>query len=494
MMPNFFLGGSFTKRAVVAMMACAMSILIFCPSNSFCAEALIEAASQTATGDLSDIRKRRVLRVLVNYSRSNFFYDGGQSRGFEYELMTAYGNVLNKGVKKHKKGIRVLFIPVRFDELIDGLLDGKGDIAAAGLTITPERQRKVDFTQPYLSSIDEVVVTARSTKGINSVKDLLGRTVYVRKGSSYAEHLRDFNQSQSGWFSKKVNIREMDALLVTEDILEMINAGIVDLTVADHHIAAAWAKVLPNIVVRSDLVVHNGGDIAWAVRKNSPKLLASLNAFIKSHKKGTRLGNIIYNRYYENDRWIKNAMTGKAVRRLTKTWPLFVAYGKKYDFDPMILAALAFQESRLDNNKKSHRGAVGIMQVRPETAADRNIAIRHPEKLENNIHAGTKYLAFIRSRYFSAPEIAPTDQVFFSLAAYNAGPARINQLRKLAARKGLDPDAWFFNVEVAAAEKIGRETVTYVANIAKYYITYRMQFDYQEARLKVKNEMIGKDR
>ncbi|MFH1983725.1 MAG: lytic transglycosylase F [Pseudomonadota bacterium] len=463
-------------------------------SRSHAADALIQAANRKVTGDLPALKARRVIRALVNYSRSNFFYEDGHARGFEYELMKAYETFLNRKVKRKKDWTQVVFIPVRFDQLISGLVEGRGDIAAAGLTITDDRQKQVDFTNPYIADISEVVVAGPSVSAIASLSDLKGRTVFVRRASSYVEHLKAFNKEHAGWFSSGIHIRELDPFLVTEDYLEMANAGLIDLTIADGHIARAWSRVLPDIVVREDLAINRGGAVAWAVRKDSPELLKSLNAFIGKNKKGSHLGNIIFNRYYENSRWIKNAVAGIEHRKLTQLVPLFRKYGDKYGFDPLILAALAYQESGFSNKKKSPQGAVGIMQVLPSTAADKNINVKAVSKLENNIHAGTKYLDFLRQRYFTEPDIAPTDRVFFSLASYNAGPARISQMRRLAAERELDPNRWFFNVEVIAAEKIGRETVTYVTNITKFYIAYRLQVDMQTARMKAKESLLDEKR
>lgn len=486
--------GSNTKHILrLVGMVLTISLLPGAPAVH-CADSLIQASRQKVTGDLSAMKSRRFIRVLVNYSRSNFFYDEGHARGFEYEMMKAYEAFLNRGVKRKKDWTQVFFIPVRFDQLIDGIVAGRGDIAAAGLTITPDREKRVDFSQPYLTEINEVVVTHPSAAAVQNVMDLKGRTVFVRRGSSYVEHLKAFNDKHAGWFSRPVRIKELDPFLVTEDLLEMVNAGLIDLTVADDHIAHAWARVLPNIVVRDGLEIHSGGAIAWAVRKNSPELLKSLNAFVLKNKKGTQLGNIIYNRYYENPRWIKNAVAGNERQKLTRLMPLFKKYGEKYNFDPLILSALAYQESGFNNKKRSSRGAVGVMQVLPSTAADKNINVKDVTNLENNIHAGTKYLDFLRRRYFTEPDIAPPDRVFFSLAAYNAGPARISQMRRLAADRDLDTNRWFFNTEVIAAEKIGRETVTYVTNISKYYIAYRLQTDMQQSRRKAKEAMLKENR
>jgi len=155
----------------------------------------------------------------------------------------------------------------------------------------------------------------------------------------------------------------------------------------------------------------------------------------------------------------------------------FEEYGLRYDFRFLKLAAVAYQESGLDNSKRSPTGAIGIMQVLPSTASDKHVNIKNIHLVENNIHAGSKYLNFLRTRYFSASEIIPADRVYFSLAAYNAGPAKVNKIRKTASERGFDPNKWFFNVENIAAEVIGKETVNYVANINKYYVAYQLYYD-----------------
>jgi membrane-bound lytic murein transglycosylase MltF len=237
--------------------------------------------------------------------------------------------------------------------------------------------------------------------------------VYVRKGSSYVTHLRSLNKKLKKLNRPPVNIIESQEYLVTEDILEMVNAGVVDITVADHHEAEAWSQVLPNIVVRRDLEINSKGNIAWAVRKENQSLLISLNDFIQKNKKGTLLGNILFKRYYQNSKWIKNPITETERKKLTKLIGLFKKYGDQYHFNYLELTAQAYQESGLDNSKRSPTGAIGIMQVLPETASDKNINIKNIYLIENNIHAGTKYLNFLRSRYFSSPGISPADRVFF---------------------------------------------------------------------------------
>jgi membrane-bound lytic murein transglycosylase MltF len=149
-----------------------------------------------------------------------------------------------------------------------------------------------------------------------------------------------------------------------------------------------------------------------------------------------------------------------------------------YDFDWLGVAALAYQESRIDQSKRSHAGAVGVMQLLPSTAADRNVGIPNIEKIEDNIHAGVKYIRFIVDRYYAEEPMDRLNKRLFAFASYNAGPAKVARLRREARVMGLDPNVWFRNVEIVAAKRIGRETVQYVSNIYKYYIAYRLIVDH----------------
>jgi membrane-bound lytic murein transglycosylase MltF len=428
------------------------------------------------------MKQRHAIRVLVNYNKTNFFFKGGKPCGYEYELLRQYESFINEGVGRKEKKTELVFITMPFERLIPALLEGKGDIAAAGLTITPERAQLVSFTHPYLPNVDEIVVMNKDAKSPGNLEDLSGRKVYVLRGSSYAQHLRKINETFVTKGLAPIELIEPSKNLETPDILELVNAGVFDLAVADHHVAELWSSVLPNLALRYDIKINTGGQIGWAVRKENPELLASLNSFNKQIKKGSLLGNILFKRYFENAEWIKNPLEPQERSKLDEVMVLFQKYGKRYGIDWIAIAAQAYQESGLDHDKKSPHGAVGIMQVLPSTAADKNVNIKNIENLESNIHAGVKYLAYLRDNYFLDPEMDQADQINFTLAAYNAGPAGVQRIRNRATTMQLDSNRWFFNTEQAALQMNYQETVTYVSRIHKYYIAYRLASESLEAK------------
>ena len=432
------------------------------------------------TDDLPGLLKRKTIRVLVTFNRTNFYFNGERLYGFEYAMLRDYEKFLNRKIRRRDLKVVLDFIPVTRDRLLPALKEGYGDIAAAGLTITSQRDKTVDFSRPYLT-VNEVVVTNSNVKGLRSLRDLAGRKVMVRESSSYYESLMKLNDKFRREGLKPVKIVKADETLETEDILEMVNSGAVKITVSDSNIANIWSRVLHGITVHEDLTLREGAKIAWAVRTGNPALQASIDRFMKTRRSGTLVGNIYFQRYFENTEWIENPLTKTDKERLARLRELMKKYASEYGYDWKLILAVAYQESKLNNRKRSSAGAVGIMQVRPATAADKNIAVGDIHNLNNNIHAGVKYLAFLRDHYYSETDLAEGDRVRFTLAAYNAGPSKIREARTLAARMGLDPNKWFRNVEIAALKAIGQEPVHYVSNINKFYVIFSLALAQQKA-------------
>ena len=437
------------------------------------------------TGDYDGMLERRQVRVLVVPNKMFYFVDRGHHRGVNVDLFREFEKFINGKVKTGARTIGVIFVPVARDQLLPALMAGQGDIAAANLTITDTRQKQVDFSDPMLTGVKEILVTGPSAASLKTLDDLSGREVHLRPSSSYNEHVLQLNAAFKKQGKAPVKIVPASEFLEDADLLEMVNAGLIPMVVVDDHKARFWGEIFDKVTLYPDIAVYEGGDIAWALRKNSPKLAAVVNEFVKDHKKGTLMGNMLFKRYLKENKWARSALSPEELKKFQAVVALFKQYADQYDFDYLMTGALAYQESQLDHSKRSKVGAVGIMQVLPTTAADKNIGIPDVAKLENNIHAGNKYLRFLQDRYFDDPAIDPLDRYLFTFAAYNAGPARVSSLRKEAEKRGLDPNVWFQNVEVVAGEKIGRETVQYVSNIYKYYISYKFAREQNEARKKV---------
>lgn len=435
------------------------------------------------TGDLDGMAERRVIRTLVVSGGPQFFYYDGKPRGIIAELLGLLQAELNVGLGRGLDQVEIVPMPVSRDRLIPALLNGQADLVATDLTITAARSELVDFSVPLVSDVDEIVVfSPRQGEGVASLDDLSGRTVYVRKSSSYFEHLTALNEHLINRGRKPVRIDEANELLRTQDILEMVNAGLVAATVVDSYKASYWSKIFPDMQVRDDLVVRAGGEIAWAFRKDSPQLAAAVNDFGRGHRQGTLIGNVLINRYMENLDWVRNSTSDSSIERLRPLLEHFRSSGAESNLDPLMLMAQAYQESELDNDRESPAGAIGIMQIKPSTAADKNVGIDDISSPADNIRAGARYMRFLMDRYFSDAEMDEVQRWIFALAAYNAGPARIQRLRNEATAEGYDPNLWLDNVELIAARKIGRETVRYVRNVFKYYVAYRLAWENRTLR------------
>ena len=443
---------------------------------------------QPWTGDLDGMVARRTIRVLTTYSKTLYFIDQGTPRGTAYDQGRLLEDAVNARIGAGLLKVRVQFVPLSRDALLPALIAGKGDIVMANLTVTPERKTLVDFTEPWITGVSEIVVTSPNAAPVASVDDLAGREIFVRPSSSYYQSLLALNQRLTREGKPPVTLTPAPEELEDEDLLEMANAGLVDHLIVDNHKAWFWARVWPRLKLYPTVSVRNGGEIAWAVRKNSPQLEAALNEFLEHNGRDSLTAKLIFRRYLRSTQYVKPASADLARRRFLSLVALFRKYGAQYRMDWMMMAAQGFQESRLNQAATSRVGAIGVMQVMPKTGNELNVG--DITKIDANIHAGIKLMRQYVDRYFATEPMDETNKVLFAFAAYNAGPGRIRQLRRETSARGLDPNVWFNNVEQVASERIGRETVTYVSNIYKYYVTYLLiQGEYIERRgLKKKGE------
>lgn len=450
----------------------------------------LEISNKPWTGDFNAMLERRIIRVLVPYSRSLYFNDNGRERGLAADNVRDFELWINKKYAKRLRNrpLTVFIIPTTRDRLLPEILQGRGDIAAANLTITPERLKSVDFAPPEGGlSVKEVVVTGPRSPAITTKADLAGKTVHVRRTSSYYESLIALN----GRFKKEgkpaVKLVLVPDALEDEDMLEMVNAGLLEAVVVDDWVANMWVQILPRIRTIEGAVVREEGRIGWAIRKNSPKLADEIVDFYQGHLRKQGVLSYRLKRYMSRVKQIEDATGASEWKRFDRTLALFRKYGDKYRFDPLMLAAQGYQESQLKQDRKSPRGAIGVMQIMPATGKE--LKVGDIRKIEPNIHAGAKYMDKLMTDYFSDAKFTGNNRTLFAFACYNCGPGNVARIRKEAERRGLDPNEWFNNVEIVTARMIGMETTTYVRNIYKYYVAYKLQLEAMEQVKKARERL-----
>lgn len=424
------------------------------------------------TGDLDRMVKRGKIRALVLYSRSGFFYVDGRPQGIYYEALRSFELFINQRLHTGKRHVQVTFIPLRPDQIEVALTDGVGDLIAYGITVTPEREQDVEFSIPILTDVKQIVVTGKGVGPLSSLQDLSGKKVFVNPVTTYYENLEKVNEGLKKNGKPPILIQSADKNLMDEDLLEMVNAGIIPATVTITQRARLWASVLPNIIPQPKLVIADEGNLAFALRKDSPQLKQILDDFVKTHAIGTSFGNTVLRRYLGSTHWVRNPTSDAEIRKFRETVTFFKKYASQYGFDYLMVVAQGYQESMLNQSARNGQ-AVGIMQVEPVTAAAPPISIPDVMTAENNIHAGVKVLRDIADKYFNDPKIDSQNRMLFTFASYNAGPNRIAEFRRNAPVHGLDPDKWFGNVELLASQSVP-VTVQYVSNIYKYYVAYKL--------------------
>jgi membrane-bound lytic murein transglycosylase MltF len=416
------------------------------------------------TGDLDEMLKRGTIRALVLYSRSGFFYVEGKPEGLSYEALQYFEQFVNQKLRT-RQHIQVTFIPVRPDQLESYLNEGVGDLIAYPVGITREREQQVAFSVPLETGVKQILVTGKSFGAVTSLQDLGGKKVFVNPITTYYVNLEKVNDTLLKEGKPPILIESADKNLLDEDLMEMVNAGILPATVTITQRAKLWASVFHNITLQPNTVIANQEDLAWAIRKSNPRFKALVDEFARTHVAGTSFGNTLVRRYLESNHWITNPTNEEEIKKFDQLATFFRTYGSQYGFDYLMVMAQGYQESRLNQAARSPGGAVGVMQLKPSTTAAPPISIPDIETAENNIHAGVKLLNSIAKNYFDDPEITPTNRLLFTFAAYNAGPNRIAELRKQAPAHGLDPNNWFGNVELLVSQNVGQTTVQYVSNI-----------------------------
>ncbi len=462
-------------------------------ASSPSAPAAQKAASDTAnmvlptpygmhTDDLDAMMKRRYIRAIVVINPIGFFYSHGHPMGAMYETLRELEKFVNDKYKTGKFPVKVTFIPLRPDQVEEALHRGVGDFIAYALIVTPEREQRVAFTVPLQTNVKEVIVSGPNFGTVATIEDLGGKRIYANPLTVGYQRLQQVNEKLRQEGKPAIDIQAADQDLIEEDLLQMVNAGVIPATITNDGRAKLWSQILPHLTVHPEPAIASGEQTAWASRKDNPQLKQMLDEFIPPHAVGTSFGNTLVRRYLQNTKWIKDSTSPEEMKKFEAMSAIFKQYSSQYGFDYLMMMAQGYQESLLNQNARNPSGAVGIMQVIPKYAAANPINVKDVKQAQGNIQAGIKMLRNIEDQYFDDPNIDQVNKTLMVFASYNAGPNRIARLRAQAQQQGLDPNKWFGNVELLVAEDIGQETVTYVGNVYKYYIAYKLAVQDEKAQ------------
>ncbi len=388
-------------------------------------EALTGPEAVVARDDLPGIVHRRTLRMLTRNNAMTYFIHRGRQLGFEYELLQRFAE---------EQGLRLeIVIPPSHDDLIPWLRQGRGDVIAAAMTVTPERDRQVAFTRPYLE-VEELVV-ARADAPVERLADLAGRTVHVRRSSSFYPRLLAL-QEGAGF---KIELAPED--METEEILARVEDGTWDVAVADSNLLDAVRRLGSDLGASLSL---GTGHLAWAVREDNPRLRQALDRFLAANRR-SRFFNVVRRKYFENERMIargRGAWRSDRSGRISPWDETIRQEAAARSLDWRLVAAVMYTESGFDPSSRSWAGAVGLMQLMPGTGQDLGLGDLHDPI--GSIRAGTAYLRQLVDRF--EPDLPLAARLRFALAAYNVGYEHVRDARRLAARLGWSPDRWQGNV------------------------------------------------
>ena len=456
-----------------------MAVLVLGPTKGHAQVVALNAHLKQHTEDLDTLLKFGVIRMLAPYSRTFFFEDRGSFHGVSAEIADDLEKYVRRTYPKSRQKFVVVLIPTSRDRLLPDLLAGWGDVAVGDIAITPEREKQVTFTTPTFSGVTVIVVTKAGVAPMSAADDLSGKDIAASPAKSSYADLVALNERLTAAGRPPVSIFDLPPALEVEDMMEMVAADLLPAIPAERWVANTWAPLIPGLMIHDKAILESGTDLGWAVRPSNSKLLAMLNAFIGKVGGGSAQNLHDLAMYYvRHSERIHAATTPNEMKKFNATLAFFQEFGRAYDFDELMLVAQGYQESQLDQSTRSAAGAVGLMQLLPETG--REMAVGNINEAKANVHAGAKYMRLMMDEYLRDATFDDQNRALFAFACYNAGPERIARLRNEAKTEGLDENVWFDNVERVAARRIGQETVRYVRNIYKYYIGYKLLLESQQ--------------
>ncbi|QWD63663.1 transglycosylase SLT domain-containing protein [Polynucleobacter sp. MWH-UH2A] len=427
------------------------------------------------TGTYDQMLERGLIRVAVPYDRTIYINDKGTPRGLAVDMARVYeswANAKNAGQGKNK--VVVKLIPVARADLFTALSSGKADIVIGNLGVHQSLPNSNEFLLNHAFRFNrEVLISGPSSINVANIQDLSGQTVYGGPNINFDATLQPLNKDLKKAGKSPVNLVSPLGVLDDEDLLEIVDAGLIPFVIVADWKAKLWQPVYKQLEIHNDIYADDLGWVGSAVRASNADLNAELSEFYRTDIFNKALDAFHEQEYKDHAKGLKDPVEKSAWARFESMRLLFDKYGTEYKIDPLFIASLGFQETLLNQNLVSKVGAVGVMQLMPTTGNALGVGDIH--LLEPNIHAGADYMNELITKYFPNINFTGNNRAIFAVASYNIGPNNVAKARDLAKQQGFDPDQWFGNVEFAAAEHMGYEPMVYVRNVYKYFISYELK-------------------
>ncbi|MBJ9977296.1 transglycosylase SLT domain-containing protein [Pseudomonas sp. S75] len=427
--------------------------------------------SASKARDLPQIRASKVLKVLVNQSRNSSGEVKGEPVGVEYYRLRALEHALNARMDPQQR-ITLEIVPRAKEQLIGALLRGEGDLVAPGELVDAAQLRDVAASAPVLDQVTLQLVGRQGDRTFTRPDQLSGRTVALTSASAAGPVIEQINQQLALRKRAPIKIEWVDPTLAVEDVLEMVQAGIYPLTVVERPIAQRWARVMPKLRVNGRVALGRPQAVRWYARKDAVELMLGVDRFLASYRAPDNQ-DAAFERIYRRQYRVQNPLARQDRQRLASVRGVLQKHAAEQQIDWLNLAALAFKESTLDPGARGMGGAHGLMQVTPSAA--QRVGVSDTATVDGNVQASARYLALIRRKFFSSPQLNERERMAFVLAAYNLGPERVQAMRAQARRRGLNGNQWFFQTERIAMEEAGMGTVTFVNSVNKYFLAFNRE-------------------
>ena len=428
------------------------------------------------SGSYSEMLQRGEIRLAVPYDRTIYVNDKGTPRGLAVEVSKGLAKWINTKYASQLKGkaVSIKMVPVVGIDLLNSVTSGRADIALGDIGLYEPIPNAQNLLINHASEAEqEVLVTGPSSPVLQKAADLSGQTVYGSRNTNFHTTLSALNKELKRDGKLPVNLISPLGDLDEEDLLEMLNAGLISYVIIGDWKFKLWQSIYKNIVVHENLSAKDAGWAGWVVRANNQDLNQDLQSFYQSDDFKKSRSAFRQEDYKEHLKGLKDPIDKTAWTRFESMRPLFEKYGAEYKLNPLFIASLGFQETLLNQSAVSAVGAVGVMQLMPATGMSLGVGDIH--LLEPNIHAGADYMNQLISKYFPDAQFDGNNRSLFAVASYNIGPNNVAKARDQAKQLGFDPNRWFGNVEFIATERMGYEPMIYVRNVYKYYISYRLK-------------------